>query len=134
MNLKLKTDPKLFYHSIIAIAVHPATSGKFAGKMFLKYRPINFTNEDIEKAQMAAILSVDKLFKTTSAEAVKVADCEELAVELSSFKMAAAANQCTLHHFSSEFEMDEDSLKSIVNAANTSNYFKEKLKNSRIRG
>jgi len=134
MELKIKTDPKLFHHYIIAVAVHPATAGKMAGKMFLKYRPIHFTNDEVEKLQYAAMLSIDKLFKTTNSEAIESVDCQDLVYSLSAMKMGAAANQCTLHHFSSEFEMDDEDLGTIVNAANTSDYFKDKLIKSSIRG
>lgn len=134
MNLKIKTDPKLFYHCIIAVEVHPATAGKLSGKMFLKYRPIRFTNVEVDKMQHAAMLSVDKLFKTSNSEAIATVGCQELSSALSAIKMAAAANQCSLHHFSSAFEIDEESLSTLVESANYSDYFKEKLKHSRIRG
>lgn len=134
MNLTLKTDPKLFHHYIIGVAVHPATAGKEAGIMYLKYRPIHFTNEEVESMQHAAMLSVDKLFKTTNAEALAAGNCEKLANELSSVKMASMANQCTLHHFSSEFQMDEENFETIVNLANNLNYYKDLLKQSSIRG
>jgi len=135
MNLEIKTDPKQPHHYIIAVAVHPATAGvKMAGKMFLKYRPIHFTNDDVENMQHAAIISKDKLFETTNSEALQMVGMTELASTISAMKMGAAANLCSLHHFSSEFEMDEESLATIVEAANTSDYFKEKLKQSSIRG
>jgi len=134
MNLKIKTDPKLFHHYIIAVGVYAATAGKKAGKMFLKYRPIHFTNDDVESMQHAYMLSQDKLFKTTNSEAVKVVGCEMLSSEISGVKLAATANQCTLHHFSSQYEMDEEALEIIVKSANNSDYFKEKLRTSRIRG
>ena len=134
MNLKIKTDPKLSHHYIIAVEVHPATTGKLAGQMFLKYRPIHFTNDEVEKMQYASMLSVDKLFKTSNSEAIEAVGCQELSSSLAAMKIAAAANQCTIHHFSSEFEIDEESLSTIVKAANNSDYFKEKLKHSRIRG
>jgi len=121
MNLKLKTDPKLPHHYIIGVCVHPATAGKDAGKMYLKYRPIHFTNKDVEKMQHAAMLSVDKLFKTSNAEAIAAVGCEKLSHGLSSMKMAAAANLCTIHHFSTEFETDEESFETIVNLANNLN-------------
>ena len=82
----------------------------------------------------AAILSEDKLFKTTYAEAVKTCDCERVTAELSAMFKSAQANMCTLHHFSSEFETDEESLAIIVKLANTLDYYKDLLKKSSIRG
>lgn len=134
MHIEIKTDPKLFHHYIIAVGIHPATAGEQAGKMFLKYTPIYFTNDDVESMQHAYMLTKDKLFKTTNAEAVKGVGCEELSSAIAGIKMGAFANQCTLHHFSSEVELKEDDLDNIVKAANTSDYFKDKLKNSIIRG
>ena len=134
MNLKINTDPKLPHHYIIGVCVHPATAGKNAGKMYLKYRPIHFTNEDVEKMHHAAMLSIDKLFKTTNSEAIAAVGCEQLSNELSSMKMASAANQCTMHHFSTEFETDVESFEIIVKLANTLDYYKEVLKKSSMRG
>jgi hypothetical protein len=134
MNLKLKTDSKLPHHYIIGVCVHPATAGKQAGKIYLKYRPIHFTNKDVESMQHAAMLAEDKLFKTTNSEAIAAVGCERLSNELSSMKMAASANQCTLHHFSTEFETDEESFETIVKLANNLNYYKDLLKKSSIRG
>jgi len=134
MNLKLKTDPKLFHHYIIAVAVHQATAGKDAGKMYLKYKPIYFTNDEVKKMQYASVLFKDKLFKTTNSEAISAAGCEQLTSEISAIKMAVMANQCTLHHFSAEFEIDEDSFETIVNLANKHNYYKDLLKQASIRG
>ncbi len=134
MNIQIKTDPKLFHHYIIAVGVHPMTARKLAGQMFLKYRPIHFTNEDVKSMEHAYMLTKDKLFKTSNSEAFQAVGCEELSSSISGVKLAAHANHCTLHHFSSEHEMDEDDFVNIVKAANTSDYFKEKLLDSIIRG
>jgi hypothetical protein len=134
MKFDIKTDPKVYHHYIIAVAVHAATSGELAGKMYLKYVPIHFTNDDIKEMQYAAIISNDKLFKTTSSEAIKAIGREKLAASISGVCMSAALNQCSLHHFQSNYEMDEKDFETIVNAANISDYFKEKLRSSRIRG
>ena len=133
MKLKLKTDPKLPYHNIIGVAVHPATAGKKAGKLFLKYN-VPFTNDDVLNIMHAAILSEDKLFKTTNSEAVKAYDCERVAGEMSAMQLSAKANECSLHHFSSEFEVQEEDLRIIVKLANNHDYYKDLLKKSSIRG
>jgi len=134
MNLELKTDPKLFHHYIIAVGIHPMTSKEKSGEMFLKYRPIYFTNDDIESMQHAAMLTQDKLFKTSSHEAVKTVGCEQLSSSLAAIKLSAAANQCTLHHFSSEFKMKEEDFEVLIKAANISDSSKALLLNSIIRG
>ena len=134
MKFELKTDPKLFHHYIIAVGMHPMTSKTKAGEMFLKYRPIHFTNDDVENMQHAAMLSQDKLFKTSSSEAVESVGCTDLASSLSALKLGASVNQCTLHHFSSEFEMSEEDFEVLIKAANISESSKQLLLNSIIRG
>lgn len=134
MDIKIKTDPKLFHHYIIAVGVHPMTARKRAGEMFLKYRPIHFTNEDVKSMEHAYMLTKDKLFKTSNSEAVQAVGCEELSSSISGVILAAKQNQCTVHHFSSEHEMSEDDFDSIVKAANNSDYLKGKLLDSIIRG
>ena len=84
--------------------------------------------------QNAAMLANDKLFKTSNSEAIESVGCERLACELSSIKLSAVANQCTLHHFSTEFETDGDSFKIITNLANDHDYYKDLLKKSKMRG
>jgi len=134
MNLKLKTDPKLFHHYIIAVGIHPMTSKKQAGKFFLKYTPVYFTNDDVENMQHAAMLTQDKLFKTTNKEAIEATDCQELTSTLSALKLSASVNQCTLHHFSSENKMTEEDFETLINAANFSESSKQLLYDSIIRG
>jgi len=134
MNLKLKTEPKLFHHYFIGVGIHPMTSKKHSGEMFLKYGPLHFTNDDVESMQHAAMLSTDKLFKTTNQEAIKAVGCEQLCSSLAAMKLSAVANQCTLHHFSAEFEMSSDDFEVLIKAANISESSKELLLKSIIRG
>jgi len=134
MNLELKTDPNLFHHYIIAVGIHPMTDKTNAGKMFLKYGPVHFTNDDVESMQHAAMLSIDKLFKTTNQEAIRSVGCEQLSYSLAAMKMSAIVNQCTLHHFSAKFEMSEEDFEVLIKAANISESSKELLLKSIIRG
>ena len=131
--MEIKADPKLPHHYIIAVSVYPATHNK-AGQFYMKYRPVYFNHDDIEKMQYASILVKDKLFKTTNEEALKIINKQELALTISSLTIAAEANQCTLHHFSSEFKMEESDFENIVKLANISDEFKKILKNSSMRG
>jgi hypothetical protein len=133
VDLKLKVDSNLFHHYIIAVAVYPADVREKAGELYLKYRPIHFTNNDIEKVQNAAMLVNDKLFKTSNSEAVKITSCEEIVREISGLKLAAAVNQCTIHHFSSSFEIEEENFVTIIKSANKDDYFRNLLKQSLIR-
>ena len=134
MKFNIKTDSKLFHHYIIAVHIFPATSGENAGKYHLKYKPIHFTNDDIEDVQQAAMLSVDKLFKTSDSEALALVGKSEFGKSLSMLFLASNVNQCTLHHFSSEFEIDEETFDMFVGSANYSNHSRQILLNSIIRG
>lgn len=132
---ELKADPKFPHHYIIGVAIRSMRSSQ-AGEMFLKYRPIHFTHEEMKKVQDAALLSVDKVFKTTSKEAAEIHECRELVVALSGLKMAASANEATLHHFSSESEIPdyENWFAGYVKNANKSKSIKRTLMDARIKG
>jgi hypothetical protein len=134
MNFEIKTDPNIPHHYIIGVATYPATAGDNAGKLYLKYRPIHFTNKDVEDLQYASVLSKDKLFKTSDSQAISMVGKEQLASSLWAIKISADINQSTLHHFSCEFEVDEEWFENIVKSANVSQYFKDLLKKSLIRG
>jgi len=132
----LKIDTRLNYHCIIAVGVYPASDKpEKIGKMFLKYRPVYFTNDDIKRLRDAVMLSHDKIFKTTSVEAVKLHECSELVNTLSGLFLSSMANKCSLHHFSSKYEIDDSYFKFLINSCNHGD--KESLRmlhDSRIRG
>lgn len=128
----LKTDPKLPHHYFISVSVHSVNSAN-PGKLFLKHGPLYFSNDDVKKMQGAALLSNDKLFKTSPKQALGIFNCTELAISIRGMSMASAANQCTLHHFSSPIKLDEDWFERLVDLANTSEYNMKLLKQSRIR-
>jgi hypothetical protein len=134
LKFEIKTDPKNIHHYIIAVHIFPATAGENAGKYHLKYKPIHFTNDDVEDMQQAAMLSVDKLFKTSDSEALATVDKTEFGRNMSMLFLAASVNQCTLHHFSSEFEIDEETFDVYVKSANYSNDIRDQLFKSIIRG
>lgn len=134
LQFELKFDPERPYHYIITVGVQPLHSKRDAGKLFLKYRPVHFTNEDVEKVQHALLLSNDKLFKTTKQEAIKACDCEDLVYTLTSMRLGANMNNCSMHHFSSDTPMDEGDFDILVDLANKSEHSKQLLLKSIIRG
>jgi len=134
MEFKLRPDPKPFHHYIIAVGIYSMKHKEKAGKMFLKYKPLHFTNNDIKKLDYASRLSKDKLFKTTIEEALKCSGCETLNANFYAIKMGAMANQCTLHHFESAFEIEEKDFEILVEAANVSDSTKKLLLNSMMKG
>lgn len=130
---KIKADPKLCHHYIIGVAMRSMNAGpKQRGKMFLKYGPIYFHHKDIENVQNAALMSIDKVFKTSPKEASEMYDCSSLVIGITGMKMAAAANQATLHHFSSEYEIDDDWFDGFVKNANISKSIRRQLDDARI--
>lgn len=129
---ELKADSKLPHHYFIAVAVE-TMHGNNPGKIFLKYRPFYFHHSQIEKFRDAAMLTQDKLFPTTSSEALKMHNLSKIAQEFSMFKLSARSNLCSLHHFSSEFEIDEEWFSTFVESANISKSTKEKLFNAKIK-
>lgn len=136
---KLKVDSNLPHHYIIGVAMHTLHSST-PGKMFLKYGPVYFTNDDVERVGDSAALSKDKIYKDiykmTNADILELNDCSSLTNTIYSLKMAAMANHATLHHFSSEIELPNanEFFEGLVNRANKYKEEKQKLNESRIRG
>lgn len=132
---EIKADPKFPYHYIIGVVMRDMRSSQ-AGEMFLKYGPVYFTHEDISKVQDAALLSVDKVFKTTSKEAAEIHECRDLIVALTGIRLAANANDATLHHFSSVSKIPdhESFFEGYVKSANKSKSMKKALMDAKIKG
>lgn len=128
----LKIDPKIPHHYIITVGIHPIIS-KNAGKLFMKHGPLYFTNDDVDNVRGAAILAQDRLFETTDEEALKNFGCLSLASAIRCIRLAAAANQCTIHHFSSEYKLNDEWFVTLVDLANISEHNRELLKKSRMR-
>jgi hypothetical protein len=128
---ELKADKKLPHHYLISVAADSAKSST-PGKLRLKHGPLYFTHEDIELVRSAAILSKDKLFKTSSKQALDNFECCGLAIAIRGMELAAAANDCTMHHFSSAFPVDEEWFVTLVDLANTLEHNKELLRKSRV--
>lgn len=128
----LKTDPKLPHHYLISVGCTTMRSG-IPGKLFLKHGPLYFTNKDVEKLQGATILSKDKLFKTSEKQALINFDCLDLVRTIRSMELAASANECSIHHFSSKFKIGEQWFIDLVRLANTMEHNMELLTQSRVR-
>lgn len=128
---ELKADPKLPHHYFIAVAMKPMNSDD-PGKMYLKYRPFYLNHSQIEKFRDIALLTQDKLFQTSQIEALQMYGLEGIAREFAMLRMASKVNLCTLHHFSSEHEIDEEWFDSFVNNANSIKNTKEMLLDAKI--
>ncbi len=127
----LKIDPKLPYHYFISVGVKTMYS-KTPGKMFLKHGPLKFTNDDVKKMQDASLMTKDKLFKTSNKEALRMYGIENIATGIWSMRIAASANDCTIHHFSTESPFPDDFWEGFVDRANKNKFEKEKLRSANI--
>lgn len=130
--IPLKVDSKLPHHYLIGVAMHNLNAGKDAGKIYLKYGPVHFTNKDVNKVLNAIMLSEDKLFKTTEKQALKIHDCSELVAIIGAIRFSIRANEGSFHHFSSAYEIEDEWFASLVDLANRSQSNKELLEKSRI--
>ena len=132
--LNLRVDNSLPHHYLIGVAkIHPMTSGKIAGNLYLKYGPLYFHNKDIEKVQKAIILSRDKLFPTSINQETKIHKVQGLVHAISGMIISSEVNQVTIHHFSSSTKFDEKHFEILVKVANTSQREMELLNASRIK-
>ena len=128
----LKIDPGRPYHYFISVGIKSMKSDN-PGEIYLKHGPLKYTNDDVERCQSASMMSKDKLFPTTNKEAIEMFDVSEVVHSVWSMCIAAAANDCTVHHFSSDFPLPDDFWEGFVKRANNNEDEREKLFNARIK-
>jgi hypothetical protein len=126
----IKADKRLFHHYIIAVCMHDNIKSEKCGQYYLKYGPIYFTHDEIENLRDAIMLSKDEVFKTKEEEALKIYECKDLVASISAFKIACSINKASMHHFSSETEIEESFFISMVENAHKIESFKQALKDS----
>ena len=129
---ELKIVPKLFYHFFISVGVRDMHSDR-RGEMYLKHGPLKFTNDDVKKMQDSAMMAADKLFETTSKEALAMNGMSELSSSIWSMQIATAANNCTIYHFSSEGDIEDTFWKDFIKRANKNEHERRMLLNAEIR-
>ena len=127
----LKVDNSLPHHYLIGVAMHNLKS-KDAGKMFLKYGPLYYTNDDVKRMLNVISRCTDKLYIQTQAEAAAAENCTNLIASISAMKLSCNANDCTLHHFSSAEKLDDNAFVLLVKLANTDKSSRKKLEEARI--
>jgi len=136
---KLKIDERLPHHYIIGVAVKPATAVDDAGKLFLKYGPVYFTNEDVKNVRDSLFLMNDKIYteiyKMSDSQIYELTGCSQIIMSLIGLKLAAQTNQATLHHFSCKHELAyaEKFFEEYVERANKYETEKKGLRNAQIR-
>lgn len=121
--IDLKVNKKFPHHYLIGVEAQSAKS-KTPGKLYLKYGPIYFTNEDIKRVKNSIILINDKIYTDIYSMSVskiyQLNNCSELMMSLAGVKVAADINSATIHHFSVEIEIpnSEQYFTSFVDRAN----------------
>jgi len=118
------------YHYLLGVAVHSAREEK-AGDFFLKYF-LKYTEKDVEAVNQAIEMSKNEMWEATIEEALKAYNKSGLISLLQGLLLSSEANDATLHHFVTEYKTEEKVFETIVSLANSCNYHKELLKESRI--
>ena len=136
MISELKYDKDLPHHYLISVCSYDTTCGNIdkIGKMYLKHGPIHFTNEDIDQLRMTIQTAGDPLIKTKMKDALDMFGTRPIVQICHSMFMAAMANNASIHHFSSSFEIEDHYFETLVLAANKSEYERRKLFDARITG
>lgn len=129
-KFKLKADKKHPHHYIIGVEVCPATAGKMAGQYRLKYGPIYFHHKHIQRIEDCIIRINDKIFRQTQTEALKIEGIHDIIVGISAMRLSCRSNDCTMHHISCLFEVRNEDLQHVVNAANFDKTSKQQLMSS----
>ena len=127
----LKTDHKLPYHYLIGICMYQLPL-KQAGQIYLKYGPVYFHNDDVDRLRDAIMLMQDKLFPTSKEESLSINNVNELVSIISSMILSCRANNGTMHHFSSDCELDSKHFEQLVESSNKSEYIRSLIDNARI--
>ena len=128
----LNIDKNRPYHYLIGVCVHSAQSGKNAGKLYLKYGPVKFTNHDIANVRDALRMANDGWIKVDQSQALKNFGCRDLVCMISAMLYSLRANMGTLHHFSSEFELENEFFEKMVKRANNSKHDRDLLSRSEV--
>ncbi len=105
----MKEGNSITHHYVIAIKCYEIDNPKF-GQVYMKYHPIYWTNKDRDNFANAIQLNKDKLLPSgvSMREALKICNCDDSLFSLHALKFGAKANSCTIHHFESKEEIEEE--------------------------
>jgi len=129
----LNLDPLKPIHYIIGVQVNKDTMAEGRGKLFLKYGPIVYTNEEVIEYQIAIKQSQMEFPKINLEQALKNCKLSPLIVEFDMMRQSCRANDATMHHFCTDFALMDEDLINFVDAANFSKDTFRKLKDSEIK-
>lgn len=129
----LQVEKERPIHYIIGVCIKQLPS-KDAGQMYLKYGPVRFTNQDVANVRDAKLMANDGWIKVKQSQALENFECRELVCTLSAMKYSVRANMGTMHHFSSNIEIDDEFFENFVRDANRFEDIKKKLMDARVIG
>jgi len=89
-------DENLTYFTLIAVCHKNPLFIKDGKILYLKYKPICFTQKDIKSVEMASLWSKNELIKTSINDALNAFGVEELAHTVSSFWLASKVNNASI--------------------------------------
>jgi hypothetical protein len=116
--LGLNVDPNRPIHYIIGVAVYSHPADKKRGQLYVKYGPIVFTNKDVENLKMALETHKMEIPKTSLDDALEVFEVKSLVSNMSGFMMACRANDCSIHHFSTDEALTDKYFDDMVEFTN----------------
>jgi hypothetical protein len=128
----LNLDPNRPIHYIIGVAVHSHPRSKKRGQLYMKYGPIVFTNNEVENLKLALETHKMEIPRTPLDEALKLFDVGSLVSSMSAFMMSCRANNCTIHHFSTNESINEDYFDHMLELANKNEGMLEYLQKSEV--
>jgi len=103
------------------------------GKLYLKYGPIVFTNEDVQNLKLALDTHKMVISKTSLQDALKLFNVSSIVATFSAFLISCRTNMCSVHHFSSDSAFDDDYFEELVNKANKDKGIFRYLKEAEVR-
>lgn len=119
------------YYYIFGVRAQPATSDT-PGKLSMDFL-INYTDDDIEKVELAKLMIDNQILKTSNEEAVEACGLSRFGYDLYAASMRAKANMLSVHKIKSDFKMDDEMLSMWVDSCNYDKVAKQKLKEAEIR-
>lgn len=128
----LNLEPERPIHYIIGVAVHSHPRSEKRGQLYMKYGPIVFTNNDVENLKLALETHKMEIPQTSLDDALKTFDVQHLVLSMSAFMMSCRANNCTVHHFSSDAAFDDAYFDDFLELANTSKGVMKKLMDAEV--
>jgi hypothetical protein len=123
-----------FPHCYLVVVCMKQIKSDNPGHRFLKYRPIYFNNDDIDKVQKAEIRRTDELFQVSFQEALKLEGIAELVNTAEAVKAATSMNMGQLYLFRMQDKLSdpEEFFSKLVEKSNKNDEILEWFKEAEI--